>query len=558
MHAILVERRAHFPFDIPGCQTVEVREFIARPELVRARRAKIINLSRDYSYLGYGYYCSLLAEARKQKVVPSVETILELRERSIYRYALPELDELLRQSVKRAPDLPASPFALFVFFGRAADDRFRDLGRRAFDRFGCPILRLNVSPENNWQIAAIKPAAMEDLTPDQVRQFETALGGYTRATWRSPKAQKAPGKYSLAILWNPQESLPPSDLRTLQKFIKIGEQMGIDAELVERKDYATLAEFDALFIRETTTIDNHTYRFAKKAEKEGMPVIDDPTSILRCTNKVYLAELLKANRIPTPKTLLVDRGRLQAIEQEIAYPIVLKIPDGSFSRGVIKAHNRQELTDGAMRLLKESDVILAQQYIYTEFDWRIGILRGEALFVCHYLMADGHWQIVKHDSGGGFQEGQTHTFGVERAPAEIVQLAVKAAGLIGDGFYGVDIKQTPQGLYLIEVNDNPNIEIGCEDLVLGDELYRKILGEFVRRLEERPVSAVPALPGFGPEPMPPVNGNSANIAPPIEQANPTPDGAAASPASTAESAATPAAVPPVSTALGARVQEGLG
>ena len=31
------------------------------------------------------------------------------------------------------------------------------------------------------------------------------------------------------------------------------------------------------------------------------------------------------------------------------------------------------------------------------------------------------------------------------------------------------------------------VEIGDEDAVLGDELYRRILGEFVRRLEERPV-----------------------------------------------------------------------
>ena len=144
MHTIIVERRAHFPFDVPGSQVVEVREFIARPDAVKARRAKIINLSRDYSYLGYGYYCSLLAEARKQKIIPSVETILELRERSIYRYALPELDELLRQSVRRAADLPSAPFTLLVFFGRAADDRFRELGRRAFEIFTCPILKLKI------------------------------------------------------------------------------------------------------------------------------------------------------------------------------------------------------------------------------------------------------------------------------------------------------------------------------------------------------------------------------------------------------------------------------
>ena len=486
MYAIVVERKALFPFDISGCQIFETREFIARPDLVKQRRMKIINLSRDYSYLGYGYYCSLLAEARKQKVIPSVKTILELRDPSIYRYALPEMDDLLRQAVKKSPDLPATPFTLYVFLGRSTDERFKDLARRAFDDFSCPILKLTVSPEDNWRVAAVRPAAMDDLTPEQMRDFQTALAAYTRATWRSPRT-KTPSKYSLAILHNPTEKLPPSGQKTLQKFIKVGEAMGIDAELIERKDYSTLAEFDALFIRETTTIDNHTYRFARKAEKEGMPVLDDPTSILRCTNKVYLAELLKANRVPTPKTVILDKGRVQAVEQEIAYPIVLKIPDGSFSRGVVKVNKRSELIDEAARLFKESDLILAQQYIYTQFDWRIGVLRGEALFACHYLMADGHWQIVKHDSSGTYREGSAETFAIEKAPPEIVNLAVKAAGLIGDGFYGVDLKQTPDGIYVMEVNDNPNIEIGDEDAVLGDELYRRILGEFVRRLEERPV-----------------------------------------------------------------------
>ena len=39
-----------------------------------------------------------------------------------------------------------------------------------------------------------------------------------------------------------------------------------------------------------------------------MPVIDDPTSIIRCTNKVYLAELLTANGVPTPKTVMISSG----------------------------------------------------------------------------------------------------------------------------------------------------------------------------------------------------------------------------------------------------------
>ena len=71
--------------------------------------------------------------------------------------------------------------------------------------------------------------------------------------------------------------------------------------MIGKKDFDRIAEFDALWIRENTNIDHHTFRFAKRAEQEGLPVIDDPNSIIRCTNKVYLAELLNGNGVATPR-----------------------------------------------------------------------------------------------------------------------------------------------------------------------------------------------------------------------------------------------------------------
>lgn len=67
----------------------------------------------------------------------------------------------------------------------------------------------------------------------------------------------------------------------------------------------------------------------------------------------------------------------------------------------------------------------------------------------------------------------------------MIDTALKAANLIGDGFYGVDIKQNGDSLYVIEVNDNPNLETGVEDAAEGEGLYQVILGEFVRRLDSR-------------------------------------------------------------------------
>jgi len=42
---------------------------------------------------------------------------------------------------------------------------------------------------------------------------------------------------------------------------------------------------------------------------------------------------------------------------------------------------------------------------------------------------------------------------------------------------------------VIEVNDNPNIDAGVEDVYLKDDLYRLILQEFVRRLEKKHIGS---------------------------------------------------------------------
>lgn len=60
---------------------------------------------------------------------------------------------------------------------------------------------------------------------------------------------------------------------------------------------------------------------------------------------------------------------------------------------------------------------------------------------------------------------------------------MQTARLIGDGLYGVDLKQAGDRVLVIEVNDNPNLDAGIEDAVLGDELYRRVLQAFTQRLE---------------------------------------------------------------------------
>ena len=482
---IIVERKEDWASYLPSEDMLTAREYLEDFHPFDAgKRFQVINLCRNYKYLGHGYYCSLLAEARGHKVIPSVRTLSELARKSLYGLALDGLEKTLEKALDQHPCASTDGFTLSLYFGRTDLEPLQPIARRLFEAFPCPILLVDFRRTDAWHIAGVRPGALHKLRESQEDQFADALDRFSRRVWRQPNSRRL-ARYDLAILHDPTERLPPSNAAALESFIRVGRQLGIDVELIEKKDYARLAEYDALLIRETTSVDDHTYRFAKKAESEGLIVMDDPASILRCTNKVYLTDLLRSHGLGMPDTEILYKDNPQELERagaRLGFPLVLKIPDGCFSRGVYKVEDVQQLHRVSAELFEHSVLLLAQEYLYTEYDWRIGILNRKPVFACQYFMSQGHWQIVEHKAGGEVI-GECRTLPVESAPPAVVELALKTASLIGDGLYGVDLKQVDGEVVVIEVNDNPNLDAGIEDACLKDDLYRQVLEEFVRRLE---------------------------------------------------------------------------
>ena len=469
----------------PSDQVITFETYLATGQGESEQRVRVINLCSSYSYLSDGYYCSLLAEARGHHVIPSVKVLNDLGKKALYQLQLEDLSPTLTRAFKSRVN-PNNEITLLSYFGTTADPAFQELARQLFDRFSCPVLEVSLVFRQQWEINGLKPVSHRVLDDPQQTVFAEALDKFSKKVWRKGRARKA-ARYDLAMLINPEEQLPPSNRGALKKFIKIGRELGIEVELISQQHYGRLPEFDALFIRETTGIDHHTYRFAKKAEAQGLVVIDDPTSMLRCANKVYLADLFRTHHVPSPKTWLLHKGNalhLDRVENEAGFPMVIKIPDGSFSRGIVKVNNRQELNSKVEELFQKSALLLAQEFLYTEFDWRIGIFNNRALYACRYYMVKNHWQIYHHHESR-IDSGHFETLPTFEVPKAVLEAALKATQPIGNGLYGVDVKEKNGKGYVIEVNDNPNIDRGVEDKYLGDELYRLIMSEFLRRMENR-------------------------------------------------------------------------
>jgi glutathione synthase/RimK-type ligase-like ATP-grasp enzyme len=141
----------------------------------------------------------------------------------------------------------------------------------------------------------------------------------------------------------------------------------------------------------------------------------------------------------------------------------------------------------AREFLEGSDLLIAQEFFPTQFDWRVGILGGEPLFAARYHMARGHWQIIRGDGGTDTRYGGVEAVPLDEVPSEVKETAIRATQPIGRGLYGVDIKERDGRVYVVEVNDNPNVDAGYEDRVEGKEIYRKVMAAFLRRLEARHV-----------------------------------------------------------------------
>jgi glutathione synthase/RimK-type ligase-like ATP-grasp enzyme len=459
---------------------VSSHAYLSDPEFSASPGRKVFNLCRSYRYQSAGYYVSLLAEARAHRPLPSITAIQDLRLSSVIRLVSQDLDGLIQSNLRR---IRSDHFELSVYFGRNLARAHDQLALAIFNAFPVPMMRARFERNGAWRLVSVRAIGVGEV-PDSHRPF--LIEQAERYLRRAPRRTHAgpPPRFDLAILHDPSDPMPPSDPDALKSFCRAGEALGIRCELIERDAYGRLAEFDGLFIRETTAVDHHTYRFARRAAAEGLVVIDDPVSIVRCTNKVYLAEALARHKIATPMTVTFGREGAGEAPRATGFPCVLKRPDSSFSAGVVKVESAEDFERTVLALFEETDLLVAQEFVPTDFDWRIGVLDGRPLYASRYFMAEGHWQIVKRDAAG-VHEGAWETVPIEEAPADIVRLGTRAAGVIGHGLYGVDLKVVRGRPVVIEINDNPNIDSGVEDGVLGDELYARVMRHFLEAMEAR-------------------------------------------------------------------------
>ncbi|WP_206082228.1 GNAT family N-acetyltransferase [Maribellus sediminis] len=479
-NVIVINQPFKWSFTEVDANIITVKEYINNPVYQNSTDFRIFNLCSSYKYQSYGYYVSLLATARSQRVIPSIATIRDFRLLNVVNSAAFDIEEEINRSLTREK---SSNFSLKVFFGQTSTRGFKALAMKLYQLFEAPLFKVDFVKHDKWLIKDIQVLTLPKLGGDELENmYEFARKYFSRKRFSKPKLTNF--KYDIAVLVNPEEETPPSNTAALQKLKNAATKKNVFLEFITRKNMDKINEFDALFIRETTNVNDYTYEFSRMAYAEGLVVIDDPWSILKCSNKIYQNEIFRKHKIPTPQTIVFTKNLFnKKLLNEVNYPIVLKQPDSAFSLGVFKVDNEEEALTALDRLFKKSDMVVCQEFVYSDFDWRIGILDNKALFACKYYMSENHWQIYNWKEIGDEYAGDSETLPVEEVPELVLKTALKAAALIGDGLYGVDLKMIDDKVYVVEVNDNPNIDNGIEDLVLGDTLYDTLIDSLINRIE---------------------------------------------------------------------------
>jgi glutathione synthase/RimK-type ligase-like ATP-grasp enzyme len=272
----------------------------------------------------------------------------------------------------------------------------------------------------------------------------------------------------------------PREEAALQNFKLAAEKIGSQFNFLFRENIKEIPNYDAIFIRATTDPLFTSYIVSKTAYEYGLRVIDDPESIKICANKIHQYALFEKYDVPRIPTVFLSKHELHhkkinEIFKTLGKPVVIKAPYTSFSRYVEKAACETSFRDIAKRFFKKSDVLAIQKFTPTAFDWRVGVLGNDILYVCKYLIPKGKWKHgAKLRGKPTVIWGRTESLQKKDMPPKLKEVALKACNVIGKGLYGVDIKEVNGEYVVVEVNDNPSIYAGYEDSMDCD-IYQRII-----------------------------------------------------------------------------------
>jgi len=273
------------------------------------------------------------------------------------------------------------------------------------------------------------------------------------------------------------------------KINKIADEMNVELKLIspEKIDLIVseediknimydgkMVEIPDCMITRIGTITYYSLAIIRHLEKLGVFVLNSSRSIEIAKDKLFTLQLLTANNIPVPKTMLVKTPlNIALVEREFSYPVIVKTITGSGGKGVFLAENRNRLVDLIKQLENQEESknnLILQEFISTSRgkDIRVIVIGGKAIGAIMRQASDGNFKA--NYSAGGLVNPYTINSTIER-------LAVESSKITGLGIAGVDILFDKENYKVCEVNSYPGFT-GFEKVTainVSREIFKYIL-----------------------------------------------------------------------------------
>jgi gamma-F420-2:alpha-L-glutamate ligase len=212
-------------------------------------------------------------------------------------------------------------------------------------------------------------------------------------------------------------------------------------------------------------------------ERQGVAMVNGSTAIEAVADKLQTLQILSGAGLPIPKTILAKFPvEVDVIEQELGFPVVVKTLRGTRGNGVVLCSSREQFDDLANLLdgAQSGADFIFQQYIRASHgrDVRVLVVDGCAVAAMQRQSTDGSFK--SNISLGGMGTAID-------PPADMAELAIRVASVLGLDVAGVDILFDRDGYRICEANSSPGfqgLEKACA-VSVPDEIFvamRKRLG----------------------------------------------------------------------------------
>ena len=189
-------------------------------------------------------------------------------------------------------------------------------------------------------------------------------------------------------------------------------------------------------------------------ERLGVTLINGSNAIDTVKDKLYTQQILGESNLPVPKTLLVRHPiKLEWVEKNLTFPVIIKTLSGSFGAGVFLAEDRKQFRQllKMAEITKKSYNIIVQEFIKDSWgkDLRVFVLNGKVVGC-----------MMRQSTDDDFRANITR--GGEGIPYQIDEniewLGGESARLLGLDIAGVDLLFDNGGYKICEVNSSPGFE----------------------------------------------------------------------------------------------------